>query len=273
MPPGDDGGGDEVESLAGEFSDDGLAGELLPPGLGLPIPHDEVEVAQVACGAEVVDRAIEGPVEDDGGVAEGAVGDGDGDAGDDVVDDFVPNEEPEGVGASVVVDLEIEDGFGVHEPGFGRCGGLEVGHVEGRDFVAVGAAGGYLAVGDGMDGEVGEPGLDVVVGVDAGRGEAAGETGVPGDGEGAGRARRHVRRGAGAEFSGRRGGPVDGPEVFAIVGEGFRIGGDVEGAEMPSGRGELGDGGAGAVEVAEGVGDPDCSVGVGDCDVGFEPVR
>ena len=50
-------GRQERQLGAGQFADDGLAAELLPPRFGLPVPHDEIAVAQVAGGAEVVDRA------------------------------------------------------------------------------------------------------------------------------------------------------------------------------------------------------------------------
>ena len=69
---------------------------------------------------------------------------------------------------------------------------------------------------------------------------------------------------AGVELSGSACGSVDGPEAFVIEGEGFGLGTGVEGAEILAAGGELGDGGAGDVEVAEGVADPDGSVGVED---------
>jgi hypothetical protein len=48
-----------------------LAAELLPPGLGLPVVHDEIGVAQVAGRAELERRSLDAPVEDEGRVAEG----------------------------------------------------------------------------------------------------------------------------------------------------------------------------------------------------------
>ena len=72
--------GHELELGTGELADDAEPGGLLPPRLGLAVVHDHVGEAQVAAHAEVVDRAVELALEDEGRVAEGAEGDGDGDA-------------------------------------------------------------------------------------------------------------------------------------------------------------------------------------------------
>jgi len=49
-----------------QFANDGLAGELLPPRLGLTVRHHQVAVAQVSRCAKVVDHAVQPAVEGDG---------------------------------------------------------------------------------------------------------------------------------------------------------------------------------------------------------------
>ena len=54
-----------------QFPHDSLADELLPPGLCLTVPHDQVAIAQVATGAGVVDDFVERPIKGDRRVQRG----------------------------------------------------------------------------------------------------------------------------------------------------------------------------------------------------------
>lgn len=56
--PAEDLGRDGREDGTGQLADDRLAGELLPPGFGLAVPHHEVAQAEIAGGAEIIDNAI-----------------------------------------------------------------------------------------------------------------------------------------------------------------------------------------------------------------------
>jgi hypothetical protein len=58
-----------------------------------------------------VDDAAQGPLEHDGRVAERTEGDHDGDAAHGVVRDLMPDEDLEGIGARVAVELESDDGL------------------------------------------------------------------------------------------------------------------------------------------------------------------
>ena len=50
--PGDQLGRDQLKLRAGQLADNGLAGELLPPGKGLVVPHNQIAVAQIAGDAQ-----------------------------------------------------------------------------------------------------------------------------------------------------------------------------------------------------------------------------
>ena len=75
------------------FADNGLAGELLPPAHGLAIIHNEIGIAEKARGAEVQRFSGDAPVEDNGRIAERAIGDGDRPASHSVIDYFVPDQD------------------------------------------------------------------------------------------------------------------------------------------------------------------------------------
>ncbi len=105
------------------FADDRLAGELLPPRLGLAIIHDQVAVAQAAGGTEVENLVVQLAVEDDAGVAERAEGYAHRQPAYLVVGNFVPHENREWIGARLAVVGEENHWIPVGEP----CAGL--GHV------------------------------------------------------------------------------------------------------------------------------------------------
>ena len=152
--PRHQGGRNEVQLGTRQVADDGLSGDLLPPGLGLPVPHDEVAVAHLAAGAEVQHPSAHPPVEDDSRVAEGAVGDCDGHAAHLVVDYLVPYEDGQGVGPGVPVYLQAQDGL-VLSHVLGSASHFHVLRVVDRgDLVAQRAAGNDLAVEHRVLGEV-----------------------------------------------------------------------------------------------------------------------
>lgn len=72
-----EGSGHERQLAAGELAGDGLAGSLLPPGLRLPVVHDQAAVAQPPGGAKVQHPPLKRPLEGDASVAEGTVAHGD----------------------------------------------------------------------------------------------------------------------------------------------------------------------------------------------------
>ena len=96
-------------------SDDPLAGELLPPALGLAVVHHEVGVAQLAGGAEIQHRVAHPPVVDNGRVAERAEGNGDGNAARRVVDDLVPHQDLQRIGAVFAAQEHADHGLRVGE--------------------------------------------------------------------------------------------------------------------------------------------------------------
>ena len=85
-----------------------IAPELLPPRLGLPVVHDEIGVAQLAGRAEVERAPLDPAVERDRRVAERAEGDGDGEPAEFVVDDLVPDQDLQRVGARLAADRQLD---------------------------------------------------------------------------------------------------------------------------------------------------------------------
>ena len=78
------------QNRAGARADNRRAGELLPPAFALAVIHDEIRMAQLAGGAERQHLAADAPVENDGGVAQRAIGDRDRDLANRVIGDLVP---------------------------------------------------------------------------------------------------------------------------------------------------------------------------------------
>ena len=115
---------------------------------------------------------------DDGGVAEGAVGYGHGDAVYYVVDYFMPDEEFQRVGPDVAVEFQDENGIRFLKPSVGFRSGFEIGVVDGWDSVSSRAAGPYFVIRHRVEGEVREPGVEVVVGIYARHAEGPGIGGV-----------------------------------------------------------------------------------------------
>jgi hypothetical protein len=82
---------------------DCFAGKLLPPALGFSIVHHKVRVSQLSARAEFEHLTADGPLENDGSVAERTIGDHDRNAADNVVDDLVPDHDPEWIGSCITV--------------------------------------------------------------------------------------------------------------------------------------------------------------------------
>lgn len=94
-----DTGGQPAELYAGQGADDGLSGELLSPALHLPVPHDEIRVAEHAGYAEIMKSPVKPAVEHDRCVAKRVVRHGDWRSAQRVVHDFVRHQDAERVGA------------------------------------------------------------------------------------------------------------------------------------------------------------------------------
>ena len=113
--PGGDGQRQEVEVGASEVADDGFAGGLLPERLGQVIPHDHVANPQVGADAEAQGLVVDDPAKADGGITQRTVGGDDRLAADRVVDDFVPREDLQRLGAALAAVLEDGDRLAVVE--------------------------------------------------------------------------------------------------------------------------------------------------------------
>ena len=120
------------------------------------VVHDQVAVAEQAGGSEGECGVAQAAVEGDGGVAQRAVGDEHRDAADDVVDDLVPEDDLQGVGAHVAVDVEVHDGRSVAVDAV-RVADADVGGVgERHDLIAQETRVELLELDD-ADAEVGQP--------------------------------------------------------------------------------------------------------------------
>ena len=142
--PGLQPGRQDCQALAGHGADDALAQELLPPAFRGAVVHHEIGIAQLARGAELQRHAVDAPVEDNGGVAERAIGHGHRDAADAVVDDLVPGQNAEGIGLGFAVNLEPDHRLPRAQIS-DRRDGLEFRIVDRRDAVLGRAAAHDLA--------------------------------------------------------------------------------------------------------------------------------
>lgn len=125
------GGGDDVEEVeldagVGQGTDDGLALEGGPEGVGGLIEHELAGLVEEAGGAEGVTAGAIG----DDGAAEGAVDEAEGFASEGVIGHFVPSEDALGVGAGLAVAGEAEDDVVVLE--VGSLGGGDVFRLDER---------------------------------------------------------------------------------------------------------------------------------------------
>ena len=105
-------GRDHREMAALELAEDRLASTLLPDGAGLVVAQQGVAVVdagkgEVDCAKLAIDE--EAAVVDHAGVAKGAVGGGDGDAGKGVVDDVVVAHGADGEGVGLAVDGDAKE--------------------------------------------------------------------------------------------------------------------------------------------------------------------
>ena len=125
-----------MELGADEFTGDGFAEDLAPVAFGLAVVHDEDVADKFAGNAEGIFLVVNLAGIHDARKAERSPSDGDGDATNGIVDDFVTAEEGDGVGAGFAIEFDADDEFvGIVEVvGFG--GGEEGGVVEGGDGVA-----------------------------------------------------------------------------------------------------------------------------------------
>ncbi len=130
----------EPQVPPGHGTDEGLAGELLPPAFRLPVVHNEIRVPKLSGRSEIENAAIDHPLEHQRRVAERAVGDDDGRAAHDVVRDFVPDQHAQWIGASILPDGKGDHGLRIAECGDrSRCLAvrqpLETRRINGRNSV------------------------------------------------------------------------------------------------------------------------------------------
>ena len=92
-----------LQVSAGMLADDPLTGELLPPGVRLPVIHNQVRVAKVTRYAEFKHFAVQSPVKRDRRVAQWAEGDRYRHTTDAIIHYFVPGQNLERVGTSIAV--------------------------------------------------------------------------------------------------------------------------------------------------------------------------
>ncbi len=104
--PGDHGRRNLDQFRAGKLSGECLSTELLPPGLGLAIEHDQIVVPEIAGRSEIEQLTVECALEDEGRVAERTERHGHRNSADGVVDDLVPDQNLNWVDAHVTADLE-----------------------------------------------------------------------------------------------------------------------------------------------------------------------
>jgi hypothetical protein len=142
-----------AQARARVAADDAFAAELLPPRFRLPVVHDEVGVAQVAGRAEAQRASLHPAVERDRGVAERAERDRNRNTADDVVDDLVPDQDLERVGAATAGERERDHRFlRPQEPHFGHA--EEARTLERRDAILAGTSRLELPQRHGVPGEV-----------------------------------------------------------------------------------------------------------------------
>ena len=110
----------QCEVLATKVTEDALAGALLPDAGGFGVAQKCVAVVD-AGEMEVERAAVDDTAPDKTGMAERAVGDRDGLAADDVVDDVVIAEVTDWVGARLAVEFDGEQHIARIDRGF-RCG-------------------------------------------------------------------------------------------------------------------------------------------------------
>ena len=115
--------------------------------------HDHVEAAQAARIAEFQDLAIEAAVENHAGIAQRTVADKYWDTTDGVVDDLVPEQDAQRVGAEIAVDTDAENRLQRTDVGLGDRDEERI--IDRRDRIACGAIGIDLVEGDRMQLEVG----------------------------------------------------------------------------------------------------------------------
>src|SRR5262249_26494310 len=94
----------------------GQTNGLLPPRFSLPVVHQQVAVAQPPGGAEIQHPPVDRSLKSNRCIAERAEGDSDRYSSDRIIDDLVPDENLDGVGAYIVAHLEEDHWFVRLEP-------------------------------------------------------------------------------------------------------------------------------------------------------------
>ncbi len=103
---GDDGRRHLGQSRPGQLADNALTAELLPEAEGLPVVHHQVAHPQPAGGAEVQRPAVDHARERQGRIAQRAERHHHRLTGHDIVDDLVPDQDFQRIGARLGADLD-----------------------------------------------------------------------------------------------------------------------------------------------------------------------
>src|SRR5690606_3455854 len=147
--------GNNVQPRSGVRTNNCLTGELLPPALRLPIPHDQGAVAQVASVAESQHFLVHFAAEDDGAVTQRAIGDEDRLTIQHVIDDLMPEHNGKRVSACLALDFQHDDGRLRLQPVVCPLHRLEEWTINWWDAIRRRTAGYDLVIRDAVQAEIG----------------------------------------------------------------------------------------------------------------------
>ena len=125
---------------------DPLARGLLPPGLCLPVVHNQVAEAQAAGSTKIQHPSIDCAFKSDASVAQRAKGHRDRGIPQSIVRDLVPHQNLDGVGARLGPDLDQNDRLLRLQPLVRSLNARILGVIDGRDAILWRATGKKLAV-------------------------------------------------------------------------------------------------------------------------------
>ena len=117
IPPKEGAYREKVQLLSGQVSHDGRTRHLLPPRLGLVVPHDEVIVEQLHGNAEQQGLPGNPPVKGKHRIAQRTEGHQHRNTGNLVVDHLVVHQDPQGVHVDLAVQCQHAGKVVVIEPG------------------------------------------------------------------------------------------------------------------------------------------------------------
>ncbi len=146
-----------LQRRPGQLADEPRAGELLPPRLGLAIPHNQIGVAELAGRPEGQRATIHPAVERERRVAQRAEGHHERPTPEHVVDDLVPHEDLLRVRACLPAGLDGDDRLACREKAVAGRQRHHTGTIDRRNAVTPRATVLELAQRDRVPREVGRP--------------------------------------------------------------------------------------------------------------------